>query len=208
MKRTIIFGVLASLMGLVSSAQASEQLLGKNWVTGDMTYLDYPSSFDPISTGYAMSATGNWNVKKQLDVQGQLSHSWADDSGIKIKTTMLQGEAVYFFHPRNRIKPFVRGGLAAVRTSIDAGALNADDDNLGFLAGGGAEFTMGDKTVMQLQAKYFDINSDTSTAMDARAAYAFGPKLLGNVALNYNFDSEITMFSLGVTYRLQPMRRR
>jgi hypothetical protein len=67
---------------------------------------------------------------------------------------------------------------------------------------------MGDKAVMQLEGEYFVIDSDDSFGMDARMAYAFTPKLLGDVALNYNFDSEITIFSFGVVYRLGGTRRR
>ena len=207
-KRTIILSVLASLLGLVASAQASERLIGTDWVTAKMGYMSFPSDFDPIDTGWAFSGMGNWNVMDQLDVQGGLMYAWADDGGVELTITTINADALYFFQPNNSIKPYLKGGLAMVWTDVEVGGTSTDDSNLGYGAGGGAEFAMGDKAVMQLEGKYFVIDSDESFGMEARMAYAFTPKLLGDVSLNYNFDTEITIFSFGIVYRLNGNRRR
>lgn len=208
MKRTIIFGVLASLLGLASTAQSSERLLGTDWVTGSMAYMSFPDNFAPLDDGLAISGTGNWNVMDNLDVQGGISYAWADGGGVDISFATLGVDGVYFFKPGAPINPFARGGLAVVRTSVDFGLGSIDDTNLGFSGGGGAEFALGEKIVVQTAGELFFIDGDEALSIDARLAYAFSPKLLGDFSLNYDFDSEITALSLGLAYRLAGRKKR
>jgi opacity protein-like surface antigen len=205
-KRTII--VFAGLFALMASAYGSERLIGQNWVTGKMGYMDFPSDFDPIDSGWLFSARGNLNVMDQLDVQPRLEYAWADDGGVEISFTTIGAEAIYFFKPNAKVNPYAKGGLAMIWTDVQAGGNSADDSNLGWGGGGGAEFTMGDKMVMQLGGDLFVVDGDDSVRADARFAYAFSPKILGDLSLNYDFDSEITTLSLGMTYRLQGVRKR
>ena len=135
-KRTIILSVFASLLGLVASAQGSERLIGTDWVTAKMGYISFPSDFDPIDTGWAFSGMGNWHVMDQLDIQAGLEYAWADDGGVELTITTINADALYFFQPNSKIKPYLKGGLAMVWTDVEAGGASADDSNLGYGAGG------------------------------------------------------------------------
>ena len=201
MKRTLIAGALCAALGTLTPFAHAERLIGTNWVSGTLTYLDFDNP-GLIDSGWAMQVLGNVKITDTIDVQGGFGYAWADDGGAELKVTTVSGDAILSFKPGSNINPFFRGGLVMTFTDVDVGFAQQDDIEPGFGAGGGAEFSIGSQGVLQVEGNYSMIAGDGSLSFNGRFAHAFTPKLLGTAGLGLNFDSDTVGISFGVIYRV------
>jgi opacity protein-like surface antigen len=205
-----VLGAAAAFMAFTGAVHA-DTLLGKNYVGGSLGMITFgEDDMEVFDDATSLNAFGNLNLNSNVDLQLGLGYMWTDGNyeGISLDANSLQGKAdlVYFFRPERRCNPYLKAGLAVVRSEVEAALLGVkvseDDTNVGFGAGGGVEFEATKEILLRAGLDYFNVDSDDSVNLSGKAGYWFNPQILGFVGGSYDFESEDKVGEVGMVFKL------
>jgi len=189
----------------------ADVLLGKNYVGGSLSMISFgEDEMDSFDDAVGLQGFGNINLNSNMDLLLSAGYAWADgtDSGVEVDTSSLhgRGDVVYFFRPSQRCNPYLKAGLAVIKSEVEASAfgvkVSKDDTNVGFGAGGGVEFEATKAVLLRAGLDYFNVDSDDSVELSGKLGYWFNPQILGFVGASYDFDSEDKAGQIGMVFKL------
>jgi opacity protein-like surface antigen len=207
----VAMGAAVAFMAFAGAVQA-DTLLGKNYVGGSLSMISFgEDDMDVFDDATGLNGFGNINLNSNIDLQVGASYAWTDGDymGISLDANTLQAGAdlVYFFRPERRCNPYLKAGLAVVKSEVEAALLGVtvseDDTNVGFGAGGGVEFEATKEILFRAGLNYFNVDSDDSVNLSGKLGYWFNPQILGYVGGSYDFDSEDKVGEIGMVFRIQ-----
>ncbi len=202
-------GAVAAFIACAGAAHA-DTLLGKNYVGGSLGMISFGDDMDAFDDATSLKGFGNINLNANMDLALSADYAWADgkDMGIEVDTNALSGggDLVYFFRPNQRCNPYLKAGLAVIKSEVEASAfgvkVSEDDTNVGFGAGGGVEFEATKAILLRAGLDYFNVDSDDSVNVSGKLGYWFNPQILGFVGGAYDFDSEDKVGEIGMVFKL------
>lgn len=202
----------AAALALIAGTAGADTLLGSNYVGGSFGVVQFGDDQmdDMFGKGTGLSGFGSMNLNANMDLQVGAGYMWADGSSGDLELDMNSlaagADLVYFFRPGQRCNPYMKAGLQVVKTELEVPLyglnISQDDTEVGFGAGGGAEFEATKEILLRAGLDYFNIDSEDSFSLSGTFGYWFNPRILGFVGGSYDFESEDKVGEVGLAFKL------
>src|SRR5262245_31674989 len=120
MKKVLVFGLFSALaLALPASAQVDS---GKAEIGAGVGYTSFDSNKSVSNTnesGTALGVRGGYNFTNLFELEGQFADTSGSDSGVDLTMNTYMVNAVFNFHPKDSIVPYVLGGVGRANLSFD-----------------------------------------------------------------------------------------
>ena len=167
MKNVLVLGLFsACVLALPASAQVDP---GKGEIGAGVGYTSFDSNKSISNTneaGTALGVRGGYSFTKLFELEGQFADTSASDSGVDLTMNTYMVNAVFNFHPKATIVPYVLGGLGRADLSFDTPSGSFSDGSNAVQVAVGSRFFFGAKRkaglrveLASLSEKTFDENS-------------------------------------------------
>ena len=158
----------------------------------------------------ALSGAFNKMLNDNLAVLGTVGYITADGSseGVDLAFDGIKGvaDAVYLLAPANAVDPYVLGGILMEYNKIEGSgggySDSEDESDIGFDLGGGVEFDLNPKFLLDLGLLYQNIADFDSIAAKARLGCAINAKTTLVFDSYYAFDENDFYALAGVAVKL------
>ena len=156
--RSLIPGACAMLL-IVTSAVAG---IGEgNWEVGfDLGVTDFDSDVAD-DTGFYFDVRGGYFFGDTFQLEGQISDSSTEEGPFDISLTSLFVNAVFNFHPKEHIVPYVLLGVGSTTLDIEAFGGSLDDDAVGYQVAVGSRFFVGSRKKMAVRVELIGLSEDS-----------------------------------------------
>jgi opacity protein-like surface antigen len=213
MKKLFGLVVLVGAFAIANTVEAG--ILGKRYIGANIGQVtpgdeDVKRIDDSIITyGAGLRLPINTN----LDVVASIGHSKLEgnmrrydihsgdviyNENTEVTGTFLSALVQYQFVPGAKVNPFVNAGVEWAKSELESAATSIDDDDTGFLIGGGIEFNIDTKLSVNTGINYLSEMFDED---DFIAGIGFNawvtPQLLLSIVGQYGFNSEDIGLSAG-----------
>jgi opacity protein-like surface antigen len=158
MRKALTFGLFSALI-LALPARA-EVGFGNAEVGAGVGYTSFDSN-KTNESGTALAVRGGYNFTKLFELEGQISDTSASDSGVDIAMNAYMVNAVFNFHPKESIEPYVLGGVGYASLSADDGFGSVSDSSNAFQLAVGSRFFFGAKMQAGLRVELASLAEDT-----------------------------------------------
>ena len=190
MKAFKTFTLLTASTMLMAGSVFAVGPVGKTWVgaTGGLEQYD-----EDLDDGAFGSIDANVTLAPNLDVFGGTGFATADGPGVEVEGTQSEVGLRLVLDGGGSIIPYAQAALLYqdAEVELDDGT-KEDDDDVGFGAGAGLQFSPCAWSTVQVGVAYADIFDDDSTSVEA----AVGAELSQNFQLwvggAYDLDDETT----------------
>jgi opacity protein-like surface antigen len=162
MKKALTFGLFSALV-LALPARA-EVGYGNAEIAAGVGYTSFDSNKSVSNTnqsGTALAVRGGYNFTKLFELEGQIADTSASDSGVDLSMDTYMVNAVFNFHPKQSIEPYVLGGLGYASLSADSGFGSVSDNSNAFQAAVGSRFFFGAKMQAGLRVELACLSEKT-----------------------------------------------
>lgn len=202
----------AAVLALCAGTGWADTLLGENYVGGSFGVVQFGDDEldDMFGKGKSLSGFGNINLNANTDLQVGAGYMWADGSSgnLELDTNTIGAgtDLVYFFRPGQQCNPYLKAGLQVIKAEVEVPlyglTVSQDDTEVGFGAGGGAEFEATKEILLRAGLDYFNVDSEDSFNLTGSFGYWFNPRILGFVGGSYDFESEDKAGEVGLVFKL------
>lgn len=162
MKRAAAFGLFSALvLALPASAEVGP---GTGEIGAGVGYTSMDSNKSVSNTndaGTAVGVRGGYNFTKLFELEGQVADTSASDSGVNIGLNTYMVNAVFNFHPKDSIEPYVLGGVGYANLSADSSLGSVSDSSNAFQVAVGSRFFFGEKKQAGLRVELASLNERT-----------------------------------------------
>jgi opacity protein-like surface antigen len=162
MKNVLVLGLFSALVvALPASAQVDQ---GKGEIGAGVGYTSFDSNKSISNTnesGTALGIRGGYNFTKLFELEGQFADTSASDSGVDLTMNTYMVNAVFNFHPKDSIEPYVLGGLGHANLSVDSPSGSVSDGSNAFQVAVGSRFFFGAKKNAGLRIELASLNEKT-----------------------------------------------
>ena len=162
MKKAVAFGLFGALvLALPASAEVGQ---GTAEVGAGVGYTSMDSNKSVSNTndsGTAIGVRGGYNFTKLFELEGQVSDTSASDSGVDIGLNTYMVNAVFNFHPKDSIEPYVLGGVGYASLSADSALGSVSDSSNAFQVAVGSRFFFGAKKQAGVRVELASLNEKT-----------------------------------------------
>lgn len=158
MRKAFLFVVLAALVVSLPARAAAGQRSGE--IGADVGYTDFDSDVTTES-GTDFALRGGYNFTKLFEIEGQLAQSSASDSGADISMNTMMVNAVFNFHAKDTIIPYVLGGLGQANLEFDTPLGNVDDSAGAYQLAFGTRFFFGESQRAGLRVELSTLSEKT-----------------------------------------------
>jgi|SRR6516165_11394883 opacity protein-like surface antigen len=162
MRKVLVLGVFSALaLALPAAAQVDP---GKGEIGAGVGYTSFDSNKSLSNTnesGTALGVRGGYNFTKLFELEGQLGDTTASDQGVDLTMNTYMVNAVFNFHPKDSIVPYVLGGVGRANLSVDAPGGSISDQSNAIEVAIGSRFYFGAKKNAGLRVELESLNEKT-----------------------------------------------
>lgn len=212
MKSCIVACVVIFTLMLVSVNSFGDSLRKVDYISAGIgiDVFGDPVIDDIFGPFFNISGAINKKVTDSISLLGRGLYSAAsgDTQGVDVSADKLNGAVsmVYLLFPSNAITPYlVAGGLfqyAKIEAVSGNESIDEDDSDIGFELGGGIEFDLGQKTLLDIFALYQSAGDFDAFGGGANFGYALNAKTILTLGGDYSFDEEDYGVHVGVAFKL------
>ena len=113
-------------------------------------------------SGTEYAVRGGWNFSKLFELEGQYGDSSASDDAIgDITMNALMVNAVFNFHPTDRIVPYCLGGIGQAKLAVDTPFGSVDDTGNAYQLAVGSRFMFGATKRAGLRVELSSMSEDS-----------------------------------------------
>ena len=190
MKAFKTFTLLTASTMLMAGSVFAVGPVGKTWVgaTGGLEQYD-----EDLDDGAFGSIDANVTLAPNLDVFGGTGFATADGPGVEVEGTQSEVGLRLVLDGGGSIIPYAQAALLYqdAEVELDDGT-KEDDDDVGFGAGAGLQFSPCAWSTVQVGVAYADIFDDDSTSVEAAVGAELGQNFQLWVGGAYDLDDETT----------------
>jgi opacity protein-like surface antigen len=196
MKAIKTFTLLTASTMLMAGSVFAVGPVGKTWVgaTGGLEQYD-----EDLDDGAFGTIDANVSLAPNFDVFGGTGFATADGPGVEVEGTQSEVGLRLVLDGGGAIVPYAEAALLYqdAEVELDDGT-KEDDDDVGFGAGAGLQFSPCAWSTVQVGVAYADIFDDDSTAVEAAVGAELGQNFQLWVGGAYDIDDETTTETLSL----------
>jgi len=151
---------VALMLVLVALVFALPAKAGSGEIGADFGHTSFDSDVSSES-GTQYGLRGGWHFTKLFELEGQWQDASASDDFADVSLNTMMVNAVFNFHPTDRIVPYCLGGIGQAKLEFDTPFGSVDDSGNAYQIAVGSRFLFGQAKKAGLRVELSSVSEDS-----------------------------------------------